>query len=49
MFLSNFSLHFFEIDASTKLDFLTQDILLFGEKKKSKFNLLFIHLSSSWP
>lgn len=30
MFLSNFSLHFFEIDASTKLDFLMQSILLWG-------------------
>lgn len=29
-FLSNFSLHLFEIDASTKLDFLMQSILLYG-------------------
>ena len=30
MFLSNFSLHFFEMDASTKLDFLMPSILLLG-------------------
>lgn len=52
MFLSSFILHFFEIDASTKLDFLTQSILLFWGKNKTKsnFNLHFLHwsLSRSW-
>lgn len=51
MFLSTFNLHFFEIDASTKLDFLMQSILLWGvgNKTKSTFNLHFLHLSFSWP
>jgi len=44
MFLSNFSLHFFEIDASTRLDFLTQDVLLFGEKKKSQISICFLFI-----
>lgn len=44
MFLSNFSLHFFEIDASTKLVFgvffLMQSILLFGgEVKQSQISM----------
>lgn len=54
MFLSNFSLHFIEIDASTKLDFfLMQRILLRGVGgvgiNRSNFNLLFLPLSFPWP
>lgn len=51
-FLSNFSLHFFEIDASTKLDFFNAKYLTFlggGGEIKSNFNLHFLHLSFSWP
>lgn len=47
MFLLNFSSCFFEVNASTKLDFLTQTILLFlgDNKTKSNFNLHLLHLT----
>lgn len=42
-FLSNFSLHFFEIDASTKLDFFNAKYLTFlgGRGNKVKFQFAF--------
>lgn len=53
MFLSNFSLHFFEIDASTKLDFYKQkrNLILgrvgagLGNAGKTK-TLHFVHFNS---